>query len=67
MFIADVGSTRDVNGKTVYTVDLKIFVLCVLSFCVKNFSWSCIPTAYFDGINRFYVPRFSDLERDCAR
>ena len=22
---------------------------------------------FFDGINRFYVPRFSDLERDCAR
>ena len=20
-----------------------------------------------DGINRFYVPRFSDLERDCTR
>ena len=39
----------------------------VLNFCVKIFSWSRIPTKIFDGLNRFYVPRFGDLERDSAK
>ena len=48
---------------------MEIFVLQkfrVLNFCVKIFSWSRIPTKIFDGLNRFYVPRFGDLERDNA-
>ena len=53
-------------GRSGSTVDLEIFVLenfRVLNFRVKIFSWSRIPTK----LNRFYVPRFGDLERDTAR
>ena len=37
----------------------------VLSFCVKVFLWSRIPTEFFDGVKKI-VPRFSDLEQDYA-
>ena len=55
-----------------YTIDLEIFVLenfRVLNFRVKIFSWSRIATHenFLTVLNRFYVPRFGDLERDTAR
>ena len=57
-----------IRGKYCRSENFRVIKLSCFKFSYKNiFVVLDTHEKFFDGMNRFYVPRFSDLEQDCTR